>query len=253
MEWLILLFCVLTLAVSAYTFHKVRKIHLVTYEINTRTTEVHRESHVLYSQLVAWHELTRLLKFRRPLPPLRGWAASPDFLLIIAQDALRFKPAVIVECSSGSTTLTLARCCELNNRGHVFSLEHDEHYAAITRRSLHEQGLEQWATVIHAPLIRYDSLQAQLWYSLTDLQLSQPIEMLVVDGPPWHTAPLARYPALPILAGRMTADSRIYLDDAERDEERETLKRWALENPSLIVDSIACEKGCAVIKINKTR
>jgi hypothetical protein len=92
MEWIILAVCGVTLATSTYTFYKVRKIHLATYEIGERVVDVQRESTALYGQLVAWHELNRLLQFKKPLPPLRGWAASPDFLLVIAQDALQRQP-----------------------------------------------------------------------------------------------------------------------------------------------------------------
>jgi predicted O-methyltransferase YrrM len=251
MEWIILAVCGVTLAISAYSFHKVRKIHLASYEIAEKVSAVQRESGVLYSQLVAWHELNRLLEFRRPLPPLRGWAASPDFLLVIAEDALQRKPEVILECSSGSTTLTLARCCEINGNGHVFSLEHDQHYAEITRERLREQGLEDWATVVDAPLISYETLGGQRWYSLEALQVNQPIDLLVIDGPPWNTAALARYPALPMLANRLSASAIIYLDDADRDEEKSTIKRWAEEMPSLNFKKLLCEKGCAAIFLSR--
>lgn len=248
MEWIILLVCGATLATSAYTFYKVRKIHLATYEIREKVAEVHKESTVLYAQLVAWHELNRLLQFNRPLPPLRCWAASPDFLLVIALDALKNLPETIIECSSGSSTLILARCCEVNRKGHVYSLEHDPEYADVTRKQLQEQGLDDWATVVDAPLVSYGSLDGQRWYSLDGLNISKPIDLLVIDGPPWNTAALARYPALPILINRLSTNAAIYLDDAERDEEKATLKRWSEEIPSLGIMNISCEKGCAVIR-----
>jgi predicted O-methyltransferase YrrM len=247
MEWIILVVCVATLAISAYTFYKVRKIHLATYEIGTRVLDVHKESTTLYAQLVAWHDLNRLLQFKQPLPPLRGWAASPDFLLVIAQDALQRQPEVIVECSSGTSTLTLARCCQINGKGRVFSLEQDPEYAAATRKRLLEQGLDDWATIVDAPLVSYEKMGGQRWYSLEGLDATKPIDLLVIDGPPWNTAALARYPALPMLIERLSSNAAIYLDDAERDEEKATLKRWSEEIPDLGVKKNYCEKGCAFI------
>lgn len=250
MEWIILAVCGVTLTISAYTFHKVKKVHLATYEIGEGVAAVRKETDTLYAQLVAWHDLNRLLQFKRPLPPLRGWAASPDFLLVIAQDVLMRQPEVIVECSSGSSTLTLARCCEINAKGHVYSLEHDLEYAAITRKRLKEQELDQWATVIDAPLIGYENMDGQCWYNLEGLDISKPIDLLVIDGPPRTVAALARYPALPILKSRFSDCAVIYLDDADRNEESATLRRWVDEKHVKNIGKLPCEKGCAVILID---
>jgi hypothetical protein len=121
MEWFLLMVFGATLVICVYTFHKVRKIHLASYAIHEAATQTQKETLALFAQVQAYDGLMRLLQFRAPLPPLRGWAASPDFLLVIAQHALKHKPKVIVECSSGSSTLVLARCCELNGGGHVYS------------------------------------------------------------------------------------------------------------------------------------
>ena len=251
MDWILLTVSGLTLLISAYTFHKVRRIHLATFEIREEVQKTRRETDVLYSQLAAYDELNRLLKFRWPLPPLRGWAASPDFLLEIAKDALQRRPETIVECSSGSTTLTLARCCELNGNGHVYSLEHDPEYAAETRSRLREQGLEPWATVIDAPLVAYKQLGGQFWYSLDGLVIQKPIDLLVIDGPPWNTAPLARYPALPMFNQMLSPTVHIFLDDADREEETATLKRWKEESVKIEIKKISNEKGAACLLFPK--
>jgi predicted O-methyltransferase YrrM len=245
MEWLLLLVCGATLAISAYTFHKVRKIHMASYAIHEAASQTQKETLALFAQMQAYDGLMRLLQLRAPLPPLRGWAASPDFLLIIAQHVVKNKPKVIVECSSGSSTLVLARCCELNGSGHVYSLEHDPHYGNITRERLAEQGLSAWATVIDAPLIMQEKVN-QPWYDLAGLPADiGPIDMLVVDGPPLESADQARYPALPLLADRFTTGSAAFLDDANRAEEKKIVARWVLEQSLKNLEHPYCEKGCA--------
>ncbi len=247
---LVLVLVLVNLAISAYAFYKIRRIHLAVYRIESSARNAEIEAGRLFAQYQAYYDLVRLIAPRKPLPPLRGWAASPDFLLQIASQVLSSGARTVVECSSGASTLVLARCCELNDRGHVFSLEHDLHYAENTRALLREQGLTDWATVIYAPLVPYMSLGGQHWYSLENLHLDQKtIDLLVIDGPPWHTAPLARYPALPVFKNNLASDCVIIIDDANRDEEKEMLTNWAIEFPEFEQSFLSTEKGCAMMRL----
>ena len=67
--------------------------------------------------------------------------------------------------------------------------------------------------------------------------------MLIIDGPPAYLESMARYPAGPLLFNRMPAGSAVFLDDAFRSGEREIVRKWSVENPSLRVEEISCEKG----------
>lgn len=225
--------------------HKVRKIHLASFRMEEAITRIDRESGSLFNQIQAYHALVELIQPRRPLPPLRGWAASPDFLLHVASHALAEHPQTIVECSSGASTLVLARCCELNGSGRVFSLEHDPHFARQTRERLREQGLESWATVVDAPLKPAMNRDAGPWYSTDALpSLGTGIDLLVIDGPPGDSAPLARYPALPSLYPRLSNHCAIFLDDAARKDEVEIVRRWLADFPAFNATQLQAEKGC---------
>lgn len=187
-------------------------------------------------------------------PRSRGWAASPDFLHVLLLAAQAHRPTCIVECSSGYSTLVLAASVRKAGAGHVYSLEHDAHYAALTRKALELHGLSAWATVIDAPL-RDVELQAWKgsWYDTTLLQQVLPtdaaIDLVVVDGPPNPLGPIARYPAIPLLLHRMAPDCRIVLDDADRDAEQAMLVRWRSEYPDFAqVDTLECEKGCVTLQ-----
>jgi hypothetical protein len=181
-----------------------------------------------------------------PLPPTRGWAASPDFLAVLARHAAA-GPRVIVECGSGASTVVLARACERNGRGHVWSLEHLPDMAERTRAWLAEQGLADYATVIDAPLVPQALAgHAGVWYSTDELP-DLPIDMLVVDGPPGSSGRLARYPAGPRLFPRLSMHGSVFVDDFHRPDERAIVARWQQEFPALALTSVPCEKGAVVL------
>lgn len=200
--------------------------------------------HRTYQQIQAFTDLNYLLHLPWPLPPLRGWAASPDFLLLLAEHMFQKKPECIVECSSGASTIVLAQCAKLNGYGQILSLEHDVHYAAKTKQQLIKQGLEDWATVINAPLKDYEfNGQNYRWYSLNEKIKELCIDMLVIDGPPASLNHCARYPAGPLLLPLLNENGVVFLDDAARADEQEIIQRWIDEFKNLDVHSYDCEKG----------
>ena len=201
----------------------------------------------LYHQIEALTGLNALIHPNLPLPALRDWAGSPDFLLELARKVIAQKPTTIVECSCGASTLVSAHACRLVGSGHVYSLEHEPKFAQETRDRLKEAGLEQWASVIDAPLETLDLLGEEFpWYSLTSLP-DLKIDMLVVDGPPAPLRPLARYPAGPKLLPRLAPGAVVLIDDASRPDEREIVKRWLLEFPELHLQTIPAEKGLVAL------
>lgn len=241
-----LLFICAILLLSVYTLHKVRLVHLMLHDVRDQS---HRENAGLFRQLEALQGLYTDLRLTSSLPGTRGWAASPDFLLELTRHALAEKPPVVVECSSGASTLVLARCMQINGAGKVYSLEHDPAYAEQTRRQLERHGLSAWAEVLDAPLVPQEFAGATWpWYATDKLPPHAAIDMLVIDGPPMATRALARYPAGPALFGRLSGAAAVFLDDASRPDEKEILRRWASEFPELEHCPLACEKGAALLR-----
>lgn len=74
------------------------------------------------------------------------------------------------------------------------------------------------------------------------------VDLLVIDGPPRRTGDNARYPALPVLGDRFTAGAVAVLDDADRDDERACLERWARDRPAMVVTTLPTAKGLAVME-----
>ena len=134
-------------------------------------------------RLKEYEYLKDKLDFRDGIPYTPKWTAEPDFLRIIVDHCLQAEPSSVLECGSGLSTLMLARCCQMNGRGHVVSLEDGEKYSIDTTEYIERYGLTQYASVIHAPLKKISlGSNEYLWYSRKEIP-DYPIEMLIVDGP----------------------------------------------------------------------
>jgi predicted O-methyltransferase YrrM len=242
---LLLLIALAGLAAGLYALKKVHAIHVATYEMRERLSDIQREVLAIFPQTQALAALERLLGLPQALPPTRGWVGSPDFLLAVARQALQQRPARVIECSSGVSTLVLARCMQMNGQGHVYSLEHEAVFADKTRAMLREYGLSDFATVVHAPLVRDGD---RPWYDAGALPAAaKPADLLVIDGPPASLGPLARYPALPRLAPALAEHCVLMLDDAGRPDGQEIVARWLREYPAFRSEYLPSEKGLAVL------
>ncbi len=201
-----------------------------------------------YQQLEAREILQKMLGLPDSLPGTRGWAGAPDFLLALAHHALEQKPETIVECSSGTSTVVLAQCARLNGKGHVYSLESDAEFAEQTRRNLAMQGLSDWATVYHAPLMNTEAGgRSGQWYSIEGLP-QRAIDLLVIDGPPAITDPCVRFFAGPKLFERISTGGAVFLDDADRVGEKQITSRWKEMFPAWKFECLQAEKG--ILKIS---
>lgn len=235
---------VANLALLALVFHKTRRVHLMTCEIPDC---VRVASDTLFSQVQALLALERKLGLKDALPAMRGWAGSPDFLLKVAEEVSARRPGVVMECGSGVSTVVIARCLQLNGAGHVYSLEHKAQFADATRELLAKHDVANYATVLDAPLsTRYTETP---WYSEDAIPGNiAPIELLIVDGPPAATAPLARLPALPRLMPKMADRFLVLVDDADRPDETAVVNQWQLQFPALKLTRAPCEKGLALLE-----
>jgi predicted O-methyltransferase YrrM len=162
---------------------------------------------------------------------LSGWAADPLLIHNAVRLLVDLRPGLVVECGSGTSTVVMARCIQELGNGRIISLDHDPDYARRTTELLRLNGLDDMATVITAPLSdREVNGQLLRWYGQEyEPQLDKPIDMLVVDGPPGSSGPLARYPAVPLLRSRLAPECWILLDDGDRPDEQAIARLWAQE------------------------
>lgn len=199
--------------------------------------------------LALYHELQPVAG----LPHLRSWAGSPDFQRFLYRIGREEQPKTVLECGSGTSTLVMARALQRNGGGRVVALEHLEEFADHTREALVRSGLEAHAEVIHAPLV--DTAVGEetfLWYDLGAVGSIVDIDVLVVDGPPRSTQPLARYPAVPQLWHALAPGVLVLLDDAKRDDESAVVERWLEEYADLRLEVLDHERGTAVLRRSGT-
>ena len=236
------------IALLAYLVRSNRSLHRkvnrnadrVSKELSAQTGRIKSELGNVYHQFEAVEQLLPLLKLSAPLPPSRGWAASPDFLLTLAHVTKRVKPRLTVELGSGISTLVLAK----SGAKKIISLDHSVEFGTQTREMLLSHG-------VRGVDIRIQELETYSrgykWYAKTTLKGLAKIDLLVIDGPPSSTNPDARYPALEHLVPLLSPRATIILDDVYRDEERKLADAIAKALPNHILTIFSHEKGTAVI------
>ena len=246
----ILLFAVLIVVIVAlaYLVRSIRALHRkvnrnadrVSKELSGQTGRIKSELADVYHQFEAIEQLLPLLKLTAPLPPSRGWAASPDFLLTLAHITKSLRPRLTVELGSGTSTLVLAK----SGAKKIISLDHSPEFGAQTRAMLEAHKVRGVEIRIHE-LESYPS--GYKWYAKSTFKGLSKIDLLVIDGPPSSTNPDARYPALEHLIPLLSPNATIILDDADRDEEHKLADAITAALPNHVLTILSHEKGTAVI------
>ena len=197
-------------------------------------------------------QLMRLVPMPLPMPRPGTWAASEDLLLWLAGYVLEHRPRLVVDLGSGQSSVWMAGAMRTAGYdGMVIGVDHDESYAQGTRDLARRQGVEQWLTVVHAPLIDAEISGRQVtWYDIDSLAHLDRIDLLCVDGPPGQGMAQARWPALPVLRDRLSDRATVVLDDMIRRDEQEILEDWLSTYPGFTVERLDFEKGAAILRTN---
>lgn len=180
------------------------------------------------------------------LPKMRGYAASPDFLRELWTQVMEKKPKVIVEASCGVSSIYLSRLSkDIPGFEAHYALEHEAIHADRCREKISPLSDTQ---ILHAPLKQY-SLNGEdwQWYDMAELPDSLEIDMLIIDGPPYHIQNLSRYPAVPLLYDRLKPGATVILDDGGRKDEQEMVRRWK-EQFGFKVEYQFTEKGLFILE-----
>jgi predicted O-methyltransferase YrrM len=198
-----------------------------------------------YAQIEALLELRELLPRRAPMPPMRGWPAAPTTILRLVEAVLHRRPALVVECGSGASSLWIGYALEKIGSGRCIALEHEPEFAQNTRDALERHGLTAVVEVRDAPLRPVDIAGETFdWYDVEALRDVQDIGVVFVDGPPKATGPLARFPALPVLEPMLSPRGAVILmDDADRAAEKAAVQRWCDDYDASINGSSTVEAG----------
>ncbi len=231
--------------------HLTKALSATAADVITRTRKgVAVDLLLTYRQIEALQNLYAVAGVDRPMPQTRGWASSPDLLLLLANLVEREQPSLIVECGSGTSTLWLAMVLRrFEIKGRVVALEHQESYVETVRGLVDRHGLADVVDVRHAPLEHVEvNGEAFQWYareSWTDLE---GIDLLFVDGPPGDLGAHARLPALPLLVAQLHPDAVVVLDDMIRTDEQEVLAEWLRDYPDYAAERVRLEKNAALLR-----
>jgi predicted O-methyltransferase YrrM len=227
-------------AESTRTLDTVRRV-----ESNTQA-----EMKQTFRQLEALQNLNALLPASEVLPATRGWAASPDLLLVLVDLVITGRPSLVVECGSGASTLWLALAMrKFKIDGRIIALDHDPAFGGKTRDLLARHDVADLAEVRDAPLESYDLAgETYSWYARRAWEDLTGIDLLFVDGPPAATGPQARYPALPLLSGSLSPVATVVLDDLVVPDMQQVLRLWLDAHPDFTSEVLPLEKQAAVLR-----
>lgn len=231
-----------TLLVFIFEFYRRlndKSTQIVEQQIQSKTQQENN-----YKQIESALSLFHTIKPDLPLPKMRGWAASPDFLKRIVYEVLSRKPNLIVEASSGVSTLMISYTLKKIGHGRVISLENDKKYYRKTKKLIKNHGLEEYSTLMYAPLkkVTIDGKSFK-WYDTTSLELESAIDMLIIDGPIGSLQKLSRYPALPKFYEKLAENGVVLLDDGNRQGEKEIVNLWVAKYPHIRSEYLELEKG----------
>lgn len=153
----------------------------------------------------------------------RECALSREACEAMRARVVELRAKYILECGSGVSTAFLAEAAKTVGGGaRVYVLEHDPYFAAETAKLLAQLRLSHFVSIILTPIVPRARGRG-LWYALPagrPFSHDRPRwDFVLVDGPPGVIGRLPFLYEIPFF-------SEAWLDDAERDGEKEMLDRW---------------------------
>lgn len=166
---------------------------------------------------------------------LGDWSIDPFLARFLVNEISIKRPKVVLELGGGSSTVLIAQALKnvgATNYKHI-AVDHSSEYAHYTEDLLQRAGISEMVDVWICPL-QHIAEQNKSWYSnLLERLPSEPIDLLIVDGPPGVDQSKARSPAIPVLISKLAPGAIVILDDANRPDEIEICSEWK----KLLVDA----------------
>lgn len=216
-------------------------IYVLGFHVYRVLQEEAREQRRHTQALISLHQQ---IDFRLPMPPITGWTATPELLNLIYFYVRHTRPVNILELGSGLSTLICSYACHQNEKGKVWSLDHEPPYLEKTRSLLEQHQLAGYSSLVNAPLTSTEithygtgKRMNKRWYQLGELPDEVSYDVLIVDGPPHGTNAYARYPAMEKLYDRLNTNAVVIIDDTNRDDEQQMIALWKKAFPKLKKDS----------------
>lgn len=168
------------------------------------------------------------------MPASGGWAMDAANLAAALHVIERQRPSVVVEFGGGTSTVWIGKLLRRLGAGRIVSLDHDADFAESTRTVVERFGLGDLVDIRVVDLVPAGLADHETaWYEVSVLDDLDAIDVILVDGPPEKTGPLARYPAVPLCFDRLSDGAVILVDDTLRPDEVTMINRWKADYPSL--------------------
>jgi predicted O-methyltransferase YrrM len=176
------------------------------------------------------------LKVQPVLPPFDNWTMSPLMVSTLLKLLQNTKPNIVFELGSGISTILIAQKLKEIGNGKIISLENGHEYAEITQDFVNQNYLSDYAQVIHSKLITYPTtIGPKDWYNIDNLDQNTKIDLLIVDGPPGNIQKDSRYPAIELLMDKLCDKCLIYIDDYNREDEKNLVNKWLDNYPQITI------------------
>lgn len=182
---------------------------------------------------LAMYSLESLSKDLLHYYPYTSMAMDFMNLKIVLNDIVINQRRNIVECGAGISTVYIASLLRKNDINATFiTIEEDEGWASYLTSQLEKEGLANYSRIIHAPIENNEGVS---WYSLAIIrEIKQSIgnvDCLIVDAPIAYLEgrEKIRGGAVPNFIDIFNKKGSIFLDDCDRQGEKNVLKYWEKE------------------------
>lgn len=180
-----------------------------------------------------YHQISQLFK-EESFIPFSAWAISPSTILHVLNDITINKRKNILEFGAGASTFYIAKLIEtLKLEAKFYTVESNAEWAVELERQLELYHLEKIVTVIVAPIVKVPQdlsyKNQETWYDIEKIKnevKNIAFDLILVDGPFGGSTSYARYSAVPFLQNQISDDFSIFLDDINRNDEKEIVKEW---------------------------
>jgi predicted O-methyltransferase YrrM len=165
---------------------------------------------------------------------LGSWSLGARTINWLEREIHRRRPKFVLEFGSGISTVCVARFLTdvygENTGLRILSIDQDDRYAANTRALLEIAGLSDSVRLVACPLTiqTIEGLTANCYTIPSGDELGDfaaRADMVLIDGPAAENG--ARFGTLPLAKPYLAPNAEFVLDDALRDGELDTLRRWA--------------------------
>ncbi len=158
-------------------------------------------------------------------PAPGDWALDAEAAVVLLKEIGVRGFRTVVELGPGSSSVIFGRAGA--GSVEVFGIEHDPRFASLLDWYLNQHDLSNY-TLLLAPLTPQPLDGGTIeWYDPAVIgRLPDPIDVLVVDGPPGASGRFARAAAWPLLRERMRHGGLILVDDTDRLDERRMIGNW---------------------------